>query len=267
MKNLNIECRNSKQFRILKILILILFSISCFGFGASVYAGTVSLAPASIAVTQGQSVSVSLVVDPQGTAYTAKVALSFPAEILSVASFSFASGWMPLSQPGYDSVDNLSGSLVKTAGFAGGFSSPQTFGTVTFVVKSSGEANIAVTGATQVLNASNQNTFTGGGQSLINVSLPAVSPAPAPKQTTPVRTSPVRNLMETEKVPDASEATATTTPSAVSTSTASTTSESDLTAQVSGAKNLPFNILIPIATFLLGFFLGGVRQLGTKILH
>src|SRR3989344_9605495 len=126
-------------------------------------ASTVYFSPSVATVTAGQSFTVTLIVDPQGTAYTAKVAASFPANLLSVVSFSHAPGWLPLSQPGYDSVDNSSGSLIKTAGLSGGFSSPKVFGSITFVAKGSGTANINIAGGTEILNSSNQNTFTGGG--------------------------------------------------------------------------------------------------------
>jgi len=217
-------------------------------------AATVTFAPTSVAVTAGQMVSVNVVVDPQGTAYTAKVALSFPPSLLSVSSFSQASGWMPLSQPGYDSVDNNSGSLVKTAGMTGGFSAPRTFGTVTFIARANGVATISVNGATQILNASNQNTFSGGGQSLINISAPVIyTPAPVSQP----RNNPARNLMENKKsVSAVSTSPATTTTTLVATTT--TTSTQELIASTQGAKS-PMNILtvlIPLATFLAGLALG-----------
>ncbi|MDO8565257.1 MAG: cohesin domain-containing protein [bacterium] len=260
MKNSNIEYRNPKQIGILKILILILFSVWCFGFGASAYAATVSTSPTSVTLSPGQSVTLTIIVDPQGTAYTAKVALSFPPNLLSVSAFSQASGWIPLSQPGYDSVDNSSGSMIKTGGATGGFSSPKVFGTVTFTSLAAGTANINVTGATQVLNASNQNTFTAGGQTVVNISSPApapsVTPSPTPApNTNKTQTSPVRNLMQTTPAPATTAAT--TTVSATSTETA-VVENSELVAQASSAENLPslLSVFIPLMTLVAGFFLG-----------
>jgi len=217
----------------LKILILILFSISSFGFRA--YASTVSLSPTVISITPGQIITVNVTVDPQGSAYTAKVALNFTSGLLSVSSFAQASGWLPLSQPGYDSVDNSAGSLIKTAGATGGFSAPKYFGTVTFVAQSSGTASISVSPNTQILNAYNQNTFTGGNQ--VSVSISALQPKPA-------NPNPPRPLLE----------------SSTTTVTQATTTPESLPAQASRAFDIPWNTLIPICTFILGFFLGRVSK-------
>lgn len=242
--------------KITKILILLsLFTLPVLSFASTVY-----FSPTSISVQPGQLVTINVIVDPQGIAYTAKVAVSFPPGLLSVSSFSQASGWLPLTQHGYDSTDNSSGSLIKTGGMAGGLSSAQAFGTVTFVAKSAGVANISVTSSTQILNSQSQNTFTGGGQVSINISQPAPAPVvvpTTPPKNTPPASSPTRKLL----TPPTLKA-VTTTPIATTTvSSASGTSSSEnleLTAQVAEANaNSEFllNIVIPTLTFALGFAL------------
>ncbi len=156
-----------------KIFITLLIALA---LPLSTFASSTSFAPATVNITTGQSFSVSIVINPQETDYTAKVALSYPADLLSVTSFSFASGWLPLSQPGYDSIDNASGLMVKTAGFSGGFSGSKVFGTVTFMAKAAGSATIVPTNGTQILDASNANSFTSGGRGNIIITQPVVVP-------------------------------------------------------------------------------------------
>jgi hypothetical protein len=115
----------------------------------------------TINASVGQSFQVTVAVDPDETKnYTVKLALDYPKDILQVTGFSFANSWTQLNQPGYDSIDNTSGKLIKTAGYPGGFSSKTTFGTVTFKVIKSGNALVAVNSSTMVLDANNQNQLT-----------------------------------------------------------------------------------------------------------
>ena len=211
----------------------------------SVLASTIYFSPSSVNVKSGQLVTVQIFVDPQGSAYTTKVALAFTPGILSFSSFSQASGWLPLTQAGYDSVDNAGGTLVKTAGYAGGFSAPQLFGTVTFVANANGIANISVSNATQILNASNQNTFTGGGLVSVNIS------TPVPVVTPPVsKPNPPRPLKAS---------TISTSSLQVTTTSLEQVATELLPAHASSATEIPYEIIIPILTFLAGFTIGRLR--------
>jgi hypothetical protein len=219
------------------------------------FASTAYFSPSAISVKPGQVVSVTVIVGPQGqSAYTAKIGVSFPANLLSVSSFTQASGWLPLTQPGYDAVDNSNGTLVKTGGMAGGLSSPQAFGTITFVAKAAGTAIISINGSTQILNSSSQNTFAGGGQASISISQPAAQPVETPvTQPTQSKPNPARNL-KTNKT----QAT-TTLPAATSTATATeeTASSTVLAAQaVRINPSLALSVIIPLLTFAAGFSLG-----------
>lgn len=208
---------------------------------------TVTLAP-------GQSVNLTIVVDPGGTAYTAKVGLSFTPGLVSVSNFSPASGWLPVTQPGYDSVDNAQGSFVKTGGVAGGFSAPKVFGTVTLTATGEGSATVTVNGATQVLNSSNQNTFSGGNSAMLLIRAPAPTLSPPPPASSP---NPRRNVFTTPvPTPKATSSATTTPPLATSTATSS-----QVAAVESATPSLNTTILIGgmAATFALGFLLGKQR--------
>lgn len=246
------------QLLTIKFFPITLSVVGCLLFATTTYAATVTFAPAVINVVPRQLVNVNIVIDPQGTAYTAKIALSFPPNLLAVSSFSHASGWMPLSQPGYDSIDNSSGSLVKTAGAAGGFSSPRHFGTVTFVAQSAGTANIAVSGNTQILNANNQNTFSGGVEAVVNISpvqntqpLPQV-PASKPDASPSNSANPKRNLLKERETSISPAAT-----NSGSTTEIYNSQSRDLAASAGVPdKALPWSFIIPLLTFFAGLLLG-----------
>lgn len=163
-------------------------------------AATISLLPTTVSVTKGQTFTVAVAVDPGSTnAYTVKSAVSYPAALVEATSFSFDSGWIPLSMSGYDSVDNTGGTLVKTAGFPKGFSSAKTFGTISFRAKESGTATISVGSASLAYDASSKNTLSGPqGASTATITTTATppptasttSPAAPPGRTPQTQTTP-----------------------------------------------------------------------------
>ena len=123
-------------------------------------ATTISLSPSNITITQGQSFNMSVKIDPQDIKnYTAKIQIQYPAELLEVKSFTFGGGWMMLSQPGYDLIDNAKGILIKTGGYPGGLSKPITFGTVSFLAKKPGDGIIKIGGDSIVLDGASHNVF------------------------------------------------------------------------------------------------------------
>ncbi|MBX4198995.1 hypothetical protein KW800_01825 [Candidatus Parcubacteria bacterium] len=219
-------------------------------------ASTAYFTPATVTVKPGQSVTLSIIVDPQGAqVYTAKIAVSYPSDLVSVTSFSPASGWLSLNQPGYDVVDNAAGSLIKTAGYAGGFSGVKIFGTITLTAKASGSATVSITGTTQVLGANNENSFSSGGRAIVVVS----TPTPA---TTVV--NPARPLLKKPSAPVAKTASTT-----AASSTASTTATPEASSPVpelasavsTGSKNmtLVLGFVAVAAAFLAGIFIGRLK--------
>lgn len=156
-------------------------------------ATSVSFTPVNVSARQGQSFTLTIGINPQGAkSYTAKTELHYPADLLEVKSFTFANGWTPLSQSGYDLTDNTNGVFIKTAGYPGGVSSPVTFGTVSFFAKKSGNGTIALSGNSFVLDANNQNVLAGASvQTAV-----AISAAATPTPTTPIPTTPTTPAVE-----------------------------------------------------------------------
>lgn len=143
-------------------------------------ATTVSLSPAVVNVIEGQNFNLTVKIDPQGLKnYTAKIELTYPADLLRVNSFTFGSSWMPVSQPGYDSIDNTSGVLIKTAGYPGGVTSQATFGIVSFSAKKAGNGIIKMGNDSLALNATNQNLL---GETAVQTSFTITAPVLVPTE-------------------------------------------------------------------------------------
>lgn len=164
-------------------------------FGAlPVFAGTFSLLPANVSVKQGQNFNAVVFLEPQGVKnYTAKIELKYPANLLEVKSFSFGDRWMPLSQAGYDLVDNVGGTMIKTAGYPGGAVSTITFGTVSFVAKKSGNGTISVGSNSQIFDAANANVLNGFSQISVAISAPAPAITKPTFPTPSLSASPTRS--------------------------------------------------------------------------
>lgn len=146
-------------------------------FASSASAATFVLSPASVSVSNGQEFSVYVSVNPQGTKdYTAKIELEYPASMLEVKSFSFDNAWMPLSQTGYDLIDNTAGKLIKTAGYPKGFSNTAVFGTVTFKAKKVGTAYVKAGSNSVIYDSSNKNVFSGLPIAVVGISVAQVNP-------------------------------------------------------------------------------------------
>lgn len=156
-----------------------------------VFAGTFSLSPANVSVKQGQSFNAVISLNPQGVKnYTAKIELKYPANLLEVKSFSFGDKWMPLSQTGYDLIDNVGGTMIKTAGYPGGSVSTVTFGTVSFVAKKSGNGTISVGSNSQIFDATNANVLSGLSQISVAISTPIPAIAKPTSPTPSLSASP-----------------------------------------------------------------------------
>lgn len=146
-----------------KIFTIILGWLGILVFATPVLATTnLLLTPATIDVAEQEHFTLMVSVSPKGIKnYTAKVELEYPADLLEVESFAFASNWLQLNQPGYDLIDNTNGLLIKTGGFPGGVSELITFGTVLFSAKKTGEGIIKIGEDSLVLDAENQNVLIG----------------------------------------------------------------------------------------------------------
>jgi len=149
----------------------------------SAMAANLSFTSTVISVVEGQNFVLRTNIDPQGAAnYTVKLEVKYPAEILEVKSFSFGSGWMAVSQPGYDSTDNTTGVLVKTGGYPGGLNSLANFGTISFSAKKSGSGTIQITNNSFALDANSQNALSGTSQASVTITKTKASAAPVPSE-------------------------------------------------------------------------------------
>lgn len=153
------------------------------------FASAITLAPTSVATTEGKSFSVIVGVNPtSGKAYTVRANLSFDPTVLEFTGFSFAPKWMPLSQSGYDIEDNTKGAVVKTGGYPGGITSATNLGTATFRAKKTGLINISATTESLILDANNQNAVVGN-QGSVAVTIVAVPATRVQTVTELVQTS------------------------------------------------------------------------------
>ncbi len=188
------------------LLTILLGAFGAMAIAAPALAATsVSFTPVNVSVRQGQSFTLTIGINPQGAKnYTAKTELRYPADLLEVKSFTFASGWTPLSQSGYDLTDNTNGVFIKTAGYPGGVSSAVTFGTVSFLAKKSGNGTIALNSNSFVLDANNQNILA---DAVVRTTV-AISAPSAPAETTQTPQAPGSEStteVELEQAPIAEE--------------------------------------------------------------
>ncbi len=145
---------------------------------------SLSIAPTAINTTKGQTFTISISLNPVGKDYTIKVGLDYPTNLVRLNSFTFANGWMPLAQPGYDLIDNTNGKMLKTGGYPGGVSAPQLFGTASFTTLQSGSGSIKANADSFSLNGENKNTLSAALPNIsLKVSAPAATPTPTPTPT------------------------------------------------------------------------------------
>lgn len=161
-------------------------TLAAFALGMALFvqpaaaATTATLSPASIDATAGRQFTVTIAVDPHGASdYAEKIEIDYPAGLLRMDSFMLGSGWMALSQPGYDSEDAVNGILVKTAGYPKGIAAPTAFGTIHFTALKAGSGTVSIGGQSMALEASSQSALTGSGVA-VTVSAPAAVPANKP---------------------------------------------------------------------------------------
>lgn len=182
----------------LRIILTAIIALVAMPFVAS--ASTIVLTPTSVSVTPGQTFTVTVTAVPtSGTKlYTVKADLSFDPSIVQETNFSFAQGWIPLTQKGYDSTDNTNGNVMKTGGYPGGISSATVLGTATFAATKAGTATISVTSTSAAYDSTSNNTISGTqGAASVAVAAPAPTPtpkpvpapAPAPKSTSNTKTA------------------------------------------------------------------------------
>lgn len=184
------EINNMKKITLTSITAVALGTM-LFAFTA-LAATTASITPTSVRVVAGQQFNVVVAVNPNGTSdYAEQLQIDYPANLLQVTAFNIGSSWMSLTQPGYDSIDNTNGVMIKTAGYTGGITSQTPFGTITFTAEKSGSGTISIGSGSQAFEKSSQTAITGTGASFVvmAVTAPAVTPkTPVTNDLTPVTT-------------------------------------------------------------------------------
>lgn len=152
-------------------------------------AATITSSRSQVSAQVGNIITVQYTLNPAGERqYSAKLVLNYSPQVLSLSSFQYGDNWIALSQTGYDRVDNVNGTLIKTGGYPKGTADPVLFGTAQFRVIGSGNTTIALSGDSFVHNASRQNTLTGGPVTAVTATrapaaAPKAAPTPSPAQT------------------------------------------------------------------------------------
>ena len=132
----------------MKKLAVLVMGLVTFSMVSAVHAGgsaTMSLSPANVSVSTGDTFSLTISVSPNGEEIdTARAYVSYPSSLVEVLSFDLGT-LFPSEAPG-NSIDNSAGMLSEGAfKFGDPVVSSGTFGTITFRALSSGSANIALT--------------------------------------------------------------------------------------------------------------------------
>ncbi len=146
-------------------------------------------------IEANKTFTVSVYVTPSTSAsiYTAQANISFPADLVSVESFNFASAWFPMNQAGYDLIDNTKGKLIKTAGYPSGFNKETLLGTIVFKSKKLGAVSISINKESYILDMDSNNVLKNYGAISINSDtsvIPPVTPITPTPNPTPSPTSP-----------------------------------------------------------------------------
>lgn len=179
-----------------------------------VFASTFVIQPES-SYRAGQTFSLLVTVDPfRESHYTVRLDLDYPEDLVEVLNFNLDSDWIPLIQPQYDLIDNDAGHLVKTAGFPGGFDTPQTLGIITFRAKDAGSGTLTINNSSVVLNVESTNTLSIPAPTALVIGQPppGTEPVAAPSAPGGETESQTRPEEETVPGPDTEEAETTASP-------------------------------------------------------
>ncbi len=111
------------------------------------------ISPSLLTVHEGDRVNVVVTAVPtRGVPTTARLELSYPNDALSFESISYGSGWEPSFGEGENFLDDVRGSIVKTARFGGGLRMRETFAVLTFSAKKAATSSVSIVGGSDSLN-------------------------------------------------------------------------------------------------------------------
>jgi len=141
-----------------KLLFLVALFLGIIVSG-TVMASSVSLYPTSKTMTNRESFTATVSVNPAGEKiYSVKVILNYPANKVEVTGFNFGDGWMSGFSP-EDIIDNVNGVVIKTAGYPGGLADIKNLGTISFKSNESGSGLVSVSNGSMLLNGQNSNSL------------------------------------------------------------------------------------------------------------
>ena len=232
--------------------ILYLFLLAFIALPMVANAATFNFSPSTGSFAPGEIFEVVVFVNPSAgeEITTAKLSAVFSASVLEIVSFSQASGWIPLTQPGYDLIDNSAGKLEKTAGFPLRVTESKIFGTLTLKAKSAGSATLSVAGDSLMLDVTNANKYVASTGASFTIVAPTTTPPATP--TTPTGVS--GTVVSPTPTADSSAAgEATTTDEVVATSTTQSQTAAVAAAEgSSGTKNLMYYIFVALLLLVAG---------------
>ncbi len=215
-------------------------------------AATITLTPTTVNVTKGQTFTVVVNANGEGTRiYTVKSIVTYPPALLEATTMVIDAAW-PLTPPG-NAINNPGGSLTYTAGFTGGFTDAKKFGTITFRAKESGNATIAVASGSAAYDAQSANKVAGAqGASAVTIAA-VVTPVPTVQPVAQTQT-PTGNVAQTRARPSQTAAVATV---ATATATDTPSTESTADSQVAATGILGNNIVLALLALLAVGIAGG----------
>ncbi len=220
-------------------------------------ATSVSLSPSTINTVEGNNFNMLVMVNPQGVGnYTTKLVFNFPADLMEVTSFNFGDGWMPLTQSGYNLVDNTNGTLIKTGGYPAGYTSGVTFGTISFHAKKSGNGAIKVLSTSVSYDANNNNA--------LGSTLPQTTVAISAIPVAPVKTTPTTPTTPVKTTPVVEQPVTPTTPTVEQPVTQPTSNQASLVSRLVDILNIQVGMVLVIIGLILGFILGYIARMFYK---
>lgn len=139
--------------KLLTILAGITLALPAFASAASFV-----VTPDASSYSAGDTITLNISVDPEGTSvYAAMLDAHFSTSTLEVSSFTMNDKVLALKQPGYDLVDNTSGTLTKTGGYPGGIATTTPFATLVLHAKQGGTATFTVADASLLFDSKNND--------------------------------------------------------------------------------------------------------------
>ena len=162
-------------------------------------ANSLSLRSSAKMIEPGKTLTLSIYANSTSAkAFTAQANIDFPADLISIESFTFGSAWFPINQVGYDVIDNATGKLIKTAGYPNGFDNEILLGTLVIKSKKAGVVSFNFNKSSYILDMDSNNILTTYSSFSITSSSP--EKVVTPPVTPPVIDKPVDKKPTTPKI-------------------------------------------------------------------